>query len=248
MNEQAAKILEEARKKKNLTQLQMAERLAEELKQTYSMRQYQRLEEGTFPKYKTEIVQAVDKILGTNIYDIIYATNVPREGSRDDLAEPYRTQLWFGKIIGNDVFAPFIPYKARAGYSKSYDQVDYLLNLETFQMPPGVNPRGTEWRWIEVGGDSMEPVLFEGDMLLCSMIAHADWMDIEQFKIFVIVWGNEVSVKRLAIKQGKGFVLISENDEHKQVLVPFEDVKEIWKVRRQLNAKLPPTKRFKITV
>lgn len=68
-----------AREGRGLTQSQMAQRLGASLKQTYSLRQYQKIEEGRFPKYKKEIVQQIDRLLGTNAYDVIYEQNVPRE-------------------------------------------------------------------------------------------------------------------------------------------------------------------------
>jgi len=57
----------------------MASKIAISLGQSYSMRQYQRVENGEFPKYKGEVVKAIDTILGTSVYDMIYDINVPRE-------------------------------------------------------------------------------------------------------------------------------------------------------------------------
>ena len=76
MNKEAAEILIEARKNKGLTQTQMAERLADALSQGYSLRQYQKLEEGNFPKYKKEIVSTIDKILDTNLLDAVYEHDI----------------------------------------------------------------------------------------------------------------------------------------------------------------------------
>jgi phage repressor protein C with HTH and peptisase S24 domain len=248
MKDNVLKTIVSARQRKNLTQTEVAGRIAGKLNQTYSLRQYQKLEKGEFPKFKKEVVRALDEILGTSTYEEIYEENVPRGNFvREEAGPSYLEQRRWGKMHGEDYFVPLVPFKARAGYSKAYDQVDYLESLETYQMPPGVQWRGTEWRWFEVGGSSMEPVLFDKDFLLCSIIAQTDWEDIEQFKIYVVVWNNDVSVKRVAIHQGD-FILISENEEeHPQIRVRPSQVKEIWKLRRQLNAKFPPTKRFKIT-
>lgn len=79
MNKLAAKHLIEAREKKNLTQALMAEKLAARLRQSYSLRQYQKLEEGLFPKYKKEIAVGLDEILGTNLYGIIYEQDVHKK-------------------------------------------------------------------------------------------------------------------------------------------------------------------------
>jgi phage repressor protein C with HTH and peptisase S24 domain len=250
MSEKASEIIRTAREKKGWTQTEVAEMLAQRLGQTYSLRQYQRIEDGEFPKYKTEVVSNIENILGIKVYDLIYDIKFPRETGRDDMGPKYREMLWFGKVAPNqENYFPLIPHKARAGYSKNYENADYLQeNFEYYPMPPGISPRGAEWRWFEVGGESMLPVLTDGDYLLCSLVPHADWTDIDEFKIHVIVWKNDVSVKRVAVNN-KDYILISENEEEeKQKRVPLSDVKEVWKVRRRITAQLPPSKRFKITV
>jgi phage repressor protein C with HTH and peptisase S24 domain len=190
---------------------------------------------------KVEDADTLREWLGSNS-DVV---NVPRE----TLGPSYLEQRRWGKIIGEEYFVPFVPFKARAGYSKNYENVEFIDNLETFQIPPGIPWRGSEWRWFEVGGNSMEPVLYDKDLILCSLIGEADWSDMTEFLIYVIVWKDDVSVKRVAKKNSEEWVLISENEEeYPQKKIRVSDVKEVWKVRRQLNAKLPPTKRFKITV
>ncbi len=77
MNKLAAQELIKGRERKKLTQTEMAEKLAAALSQTYSLRQYQNLEEGKFPKYKKEIVKQLDKLLGTKLYEMIYEQEVP---------------------------------------------------------------------------------------------------------------------------------------------------------------------------
>lgn len=175
---------------------------------------------------------------------------VTTDKAREELGPSYLRQRWLDKVASEDYFVPFIPFQARAGYSRNYENVDYLHEeFEMYQLPPGINPRGAEWRWFEVGGDSMSPLLEENDVLLCSLVPVADWQDLEQFKIYVVVWKDMVSVKRVAIDKGD-FILISENEASKdpQRRISSTDIKEVWKLRRQLNARFPPTKRFKITV
>lgn len=65
-------ILRKSRKTKRLTQAQVAERVAAAMGSNFSLRQYQRIEDGEFPKYKGQIVKEIDKILGTSIHDKIY--------------------------------------------------------------------------------------------------------------------------------------------------------------------------------
>ena len=61
-----------ARKKKGFSQTEMADLIAKNLKQSYSARQYQRVESGEFPKYKKEVVELLEDLLDIKIYDKIY--------------------------------------------------------------------------------------------------------------------------------------------------------------------------------
>jgi transcriptional regulator with XRE-family HTH domain len=65
-------ILKKARKEKGFTQTEMAEKIARGTNKTYSLRQYQRLEKGLFPKYNSDAIKEADKILGTDIHSKIY--------------------------------------------------------------------------------------------------------------------------------------------------------------------------------
>lgn len=200
------------------------------------------------PKYQD--IQKLQEWLNLADSEILELEQVPHGTRREDLGPSYREQLWLGKVLPQENYFPLIPHKARAGYSRNYENTDYITeNFEFYPLPPGSpNPKGTDWRWFEVAGDSMLPVLNDGDYLLCSLVPHADWTDIDEYKIHVVVWNHEISVKRVVLHKGD-YVLISENEEEeKQKRVRLADVKEVWKVRRRITAQLPPTKRFKITV
>lgn len=240
-------IISAALKKYPKTQLDIADML------DISTKQLRNYANGIFPKYKGTKIAELDKILKTNAFDLLYNKEPKQELTvpRENMAPAYRHQLWFNKVApDSETFVPLIPYKARAGYSRNYENVDYINSeFEPYQMPPGISPRGADWRWFEVGGTSMVPTLMPGDFLLCSLLPTADWLDIEQFKIHVIVWKSEVSVKRIAIKETGEWVLISENEEEeKQIKINLADIKEIWKVRRRITGQLPPIKRLKIIV
>lgn len=75
MNQDAAKILKEAREKKGWTQDEIAGRLK------VTLRQYSKYEQGEFPKYKRDVAREIDKLLGTKLYALIYEQSVPRGAS-----------------------------------------------------------------------------------------------------------------------------------------------------------------------
>lgn len=89
-------ILQKARKHKGFTQ----EALAAELGITHRM--IQRYEEGQWPKYKSKNIVAIDKLLGTNLNEIIYDKKVPRE-TPDDVKEKYLALL--EKVARQDLHA-----------------------------------------------------------------------------------------------------------------------------------------------
>lgn len=66
----ASEIIKKARKESGNTQQDMADKLG------LTLRNYQRIEDGAFPKYKTETIEQIDQILGISVYDIIYDKKV----------------------------------------------------------------------------------------------------------------------------------------------------------------------------
>lgn len=145
--------------------------------------------------------------------------------------------------------APLIPAKAQAGYVRAIDQERYMDTLEQYALPPGVDPRGNTWAYWEIEGDSMETAFYEGDVILTSLINPLDWQDIKNFYVYVIVTHDRVLIKRVYPKTTTEWVLISENeDQYPQILLPVDQVKELWVFRRRIEAKAPPTKTFEIKV
>jgi phage repressor protein C with HTH and peptisase S24 domain len=249
MNTEAGKILIDARKKKGWTQAEMAERLGEKLNQTYSTRQYSKLEDGLFPKYKTEIAKALDDILGTNLYRSIYEQEQNVLNSVEEPAVPFLEKRRGLKAKSDPYMVPLVPVKAQAGYVKAVDQEVFMDTLEKYALPPGVNPHGAIWRYWEVEGESMEPAFHSGDIILTSQVHPYDWENLRNFYLYVIVTRDRVLFKRLYCKNMLEWVLISENEEHTpQRIISAEDVKEVWVYRRSIVNKAPPTKVFEIKV
>jgi transcriptional regulator with XRE-family HTH domain len=83
MSNKPEELLIAKRKEKGLTQAEMAKELGKQLDQSYSQRQYQKLEEGQWPKYKKEVVGAIDSILGLNLTQQIYEQKVPHEPAHE---------------------------------------------------------------------------------------------------------------------------------------------------------------------
>lgn len=161
---------------------------------------------------------------------------------------PYFEQRREHKIEKAPVMVPLVAQKAQAGYVKGYDHVDYLDTLEKYSLPPGVHPSGAVWSYFEVDGDSMEPTLYAGDLLLTSMLPREDWNDIKNFSVYVILANDQLVVKRVFRKNAAEWVLISDNEElYPQVMLPVASIKQVWVFRRHICTRINAPKEFKIT-
>ena len=168
---------------------------------------------------------------------------VPKKNS----SLPYHLHRLEQKNEGSQYLVPLVAQKAQAGYVKSYDQVDYLETLEKHSLPPGVNPMGAVWSYFEVDGDSMEPTLYAGDIVLATMVPHEDWHDVRNLCPYVILVGEQLLAKRIYKKSDKEWILISDNEEdYPQVTVKVDDVKQLWLFRRHIRSRVPQPKEFVI--
>jgi phage repressor protein C with HTH and peptisase S24 domain len=170
------------------------------------------------------------------------------QSSSRKASQSYFEQRRSQKNLTAPLLVPLVGIKAQAGYVRGYEQTDFLETLDKYSLPPGVNAKGLEWSYFEVDGDSMEPSLTAGDVLLTSMLAHEDWNDIKNFCVYVILTNEQLLVKRVYRKNENQWILLSDNEEsYPQVLLNVSDVKQVWTCRRHIRSKVPQPKEFKIT-
>lgn len=233
-----SKLLEDYREKGQLTQEAMAGLL------DVSTRTYQTIVKTGKIKL-VDVLEKANKILGLNTQNISRETNGGGKGNGNGYLEERRIK----KNQAQPYMVPLLPVKAYTGYVKSYDQTDYLSTLEQYALPPGINPIGAIWRYFEVGGDSMEPTFYSGDVVLGSQVAQEDWTQLRNFYIYIIVTTERVMIKRIYMKSSMQWVLISDNEkQYPQQLQDVDEVKELWVFRRHINKKAAPPKEFKIKV
>ena len=167
--------------------------------------------------------------------------------SHSKKAKPYFEQRLQQKNIPAEYLVPLVGIKAQAGYVKGYEQVDYMETLDKYSLPPGVNPLGAVWRYFEIDGDSMEPTFSAGDVMLATMVPAVDWDDVKNFAVYIVHTADQLLVKRVYKKSPEEWVLISDNeDQYPQVLLPVEDIKQVWQMRRHIRSKVPQPREFKI--
>ena len=159
----------------------------------------------------------------------------------------YLQQRQQQKNLPSPILIPLVGIKAQAGYVKGFEQTDFLETLEKYFLPPGVNSKGLEWSYFEVDGDSMEPTLSAGDILLTSLLPQEDWNEIKNFGVYIILTDQQLLVKRVFRQNQKQWILISDNEAaYPQVSLDLSNVKQVWSFRRHIRSKMPQPKSFKI--
>lgn len=163
------------------------------------------------------------------------------------ITQPFYKQIQTLKNFPSEYLVPLVGIKAQAGYVKGFEQTDFIETLEKYSLPPGVNPKGLEWSYFEVDGDSMEPTISAEDILLTSLLPHEDWNDLKNFCVYVILTDEQLLVKRVYRKNEREWILISDNSEtNPQVSIDLSKIKQVWTLRRHIRSKVPQPKEVKI--
>lgn len=140
-----------------------------------------------------------------------------------------------------------VPIPAQAGYAGEVADPSFIQNLPSFSLPDYKYKVGTH-RSFDVGGDSMEPTLFEGDKVICSFLDPTLWeTSIKDNYVYVIVTRGDVLVKRVnnLIKGQKQLELLSDNNFYETYRMNMGDIREIWYVRAKISPFLPSPNNIK---
>lgn len=126
--------------------------------------------------------------------------------------------------------------KAQAGYLVARDVEDTLQDLETIKIP---GHKGKSVRAFEVAGDSMQPTIAQGDIVIASFTERLDL--IQPKHVYVVVTHDRLMVKRLRgpVKKNEPIELMSDNRFYDPFFLPQKDLKELWQVNALLSASIP---------
>lgn len=142
------------------------------------------------------------------------------------------------RISPEDGFVPYVRIKAHAGYiknlSKELSQEDY----EWYRIP-GYNSN-MDHRLFEVGGESMIPTVFPGDVIITQK--QNMWDQILDGSLVLVVTNESLLVKRM--RKGKEpdvFLFENDNQDSDEILAFSRDeIKEIMMVRGKISNVLIP--------
>jgi phage repressor protein C with HTH and peptisase S24 domain len=129
-----------------------------------------------------------------------------------------------------------VPLPAQAGYPGELSQPNFIQNLPTYTLPDYKYKVGTH-RSFDVAGDSMEPLLYEGDKVICNFLEPTLWESgIKDNYVYVVVTRSDVAVKRVInhLNKKRQLQLISDNESYESYFINFNDIREIWQVRAKI--------------
>jgi hypothetical protein len=125
-----------------------------------------------------------------------------------------------------------VPVRAQAGYADQLYDPEFIEQLPSFTLPDQMFQKGT-FRCFGVKGDSMEPLLHSGDMVVCSFLEKEYWVNsIKDNQVYVVVHDGGIVVKRIInnITATKNVMCLSVNSYYEPYELHLGEIKEIWKV------------------
>jgi transcriptional regulator with XRE-family HTH domain len=226
-----AKNIHYLRKKKNLTQEQLARKLG------LNRPAIGAYEEGRAePRLKTLRAMAhffevsLDQLVGDDL-----------SGSSTVSSTPSSLRILSVTVdseTGRELI-PLVPVKAAAGYLNGYGDIDYVESLPQFQMPFPELGAERSYRIFQTRGDSMLPVP-HGAYIIGRFVE--DWQQIKSGECYVLVTLSEGVVYKRVYKHLKKpgvLVLHSDNREYSPYEVPVSDVREVWEASGFTSFQLP---------
>jgi phage repressor protein C with HTH and peptisase S24 domain len=131
---------------------------------------------------------------------------------------------------------PYVDLPAQAGYTKAYQQIDFINTLKRYPILPDVDATGAIWRYFQVAGDSMEPEIMQNDILLCSQIPSEDWLELRPKHTHVIVTDENLWIKDVVVEKKQNELwLLSQNSAYEAFSIPISDVRQVWVMRRHVK-------------
>lgn len=125
--------------------------------------------------------------------------------------------------------------KALGGYPTHYLEPEYLKDLPAFSLP-GARYRNGTFRAFEVAGDSMQPTIYPGDIVIAQKLYH--WAtEIREGYVHIIVTKDGILVKRVLnrLVESGHLMLKSDNFNFPIQMVEGDDVLEVWVAKAKLS-------------
>lgn len=124
--------------------------------------------------------------------------------------------------------------KASAGYAQNILDKEWYSELPSMRLPLA-NYRNASYRGFKVEGDSMTPTINPGDWVIGKSVPSI--AELNFGKIYIVVLRDAVVVKQVVLANEKGntILLHSANSEYEDIVVPVNDIQELWEVSSKLT-------------
>lgn len=119
---------------------------------------------------------------------------------------------------------PRLDVQASAGngsLAQSEEPIDFLAFQNSWLRERKISPRFA--RVLTARGDSMEPTIRDGDVLLVD----TSITSVYDNAIYIVVYNGHVLVKRVNLKRDGALTIISDNDRHPPEEVPLAEVPDL---------------------
>jgi len=129
-----------------------------------------------------------------------------------------------GRIVNEIAFIPRLDVQASAGLGSlvvSEDTVDILAFNRNWLRERSINAAAA--RVLDVKGDSMEPTIRDGDIL----VVDTSISQVRDNAIYVIIYAGNVLAKRVHLKRDGSLTLISDNERYPREDVPIAEVPDL---------------------
>lgn len=131
-----------------------------------------------------------------------------------------------------------VPVSARAGYSHSYADPEYIAELPKFSLPlPEMYP-DRSYRLFQIEGDSMLPIQ-DGSYIVCEYVE--DWTYIKDGECYIVITKADGIVYKRVWRQARlnRLEMKSDNLIYQPFYTELSDVVEIWKSLAFISFDLP---------
>lgn len=181
--------------------------------------------EATMRGYFNGKIPSGDKILIiANVAQVsiewLVSGRQPKEYDETIASDP----LINSSISDQFTLVPRLDIQASAGngsLSYSEEPIDLLAFKESWLRERNINPRYA--RVLAAKGDSMEPTIRDGDVLLVD----TSITSVHDNAIYIVVYNGHTLVKRVIMLRNGSLTIISDNDRHPPEDVPLDEVPDL---------------------
>jgi len=141
------------------------------------------------------------------------------------------------KSHGESNLISYVTKDAEAGYLEQYEDEEYIKSLDGFRLP---GFEDGEYRMFQISGNSMEPSLFEDEIVVVEKIEKVEY--VQANRQCVIVTKEGVIAKRVFPQKDNKLLLKSDNPKFKSFTLDHKLVIEIWEIKAKITAQFlsPP--------